>query len=314
MQESFRDFMWRALYHPETGYYTRRVATVGARGDFSTSASLHPTLAPAIARWIIQQIKTTGVTDIIEIGGGDGSLMRALRKHLGWWWLLKSRFHMVEVSASLQAKQKALLGSRVCWHSSVVEALDATQGRALIYHNELMDAFPVNLLEFDLNEKAWREVNLTWEGAKVNEGLASVWQDARFSILQTTPGIKQRAELGADLHAWFRKWLPSWTAGAMLGIDYGETTSALYHRRPRGTLRGYLLQQRVEGHDLYQNVGRQDITADVCFTDVLQWLREEKNTEPAYETQGEFIKRMGLPSPTTLQEVDRAFKCISLTL
>jgi SAM-dependent MidA family methyltransferase len=57
----------------------------------------------------------------------------------------------------------------------------------------------------------------------------------------------------------------------MLTIDYGATAENLYHRRPRGSIRGYLFQQRLEGAAIYQNPGRQDITADVNFTDLRNW-------------------------------------------
>src|SRR5690606_20096595 len=69
------------------------------------------------------------------------------------------------------------------------------------------------------------------------------------------------------------EWLPSWKSGRMLTIDYGATAETLYHRRPRGTVRAYLLQQRLEGPAIYENVGRQDLTADVNFTDLQNWAR-----------------------------------------
>ena len=47
--------------------------------------------------------------------------------------------------------------------------------------------------------------------------------------------------------------------------------AALVLRRPHGTVRAYLLQQRLEGPAIYQNPGRQDLTADVNFTDLIQW-------------------------------------------
>ena len=57
----------------------------------------------------------------------------------------------------------------------------------------------------------------------------------------------------------------------MLTIDYGATVGNLYHRRPQGSVRAYLLQQRLEGRAIYDNPGRQDITADVNFTDLQNW-------------------------------------------
>ena len=316
MKESFRDFMWRALYHPERGYYSRRIATVGARGDFSTSASLNPALPRAIAQWIIHEARTTGVTDVIEVGGGDGSLMEATRSHLGFWHRFKLRFHFVEVSASLQTLQKARLANcNIRWHTTLPEALALTNGRALIYHNELMDAFPVELVQYDSVSRTWNTISIIWSGESAHESLEAPLPDITpFSVLNTHPRASQRAEIGTDLYAWFKEWLPLWREGSMLGIDYGEEIQQLYHRRPKGTLRGYILQQRVEGPSIYLNVGRQDLTADVNFTDILEWLKVGTRREVIYETQSSFIERMGSKKVTPQSSADQAFKCVTVRL
>lgn len=57
----------------------------------------------------------------------------------------------------------------------------------------------------------------------------------------------------------------------MLTIDYGAVIESLYHRQPAGTVRGYFLQQRITGPAIYQNIGRQDLTADINFTDMIGW-------------------------------------------
>lgn len=84
----------------------------------------------------------------------------------------------------------------------------------------------------------------------------------------------QRIEVHESYHQWLADWMPGWKTGRMLTIDYGAEAAALYHRRPRGSLRAYLLQQRLEGPAVYGNPGRQDITADVNFTDLREWTRE----------------------------------------
>ena len=55
----FERFMAEALYHPDFGYYTRHIRTVGgSRGDFATSATLSELLGEAIAAWIEQETAT----------------------------------------------------------------------------------------------------------------------------------------------------------------------------------------------------------------------------------------------------------------
>jgi SAM-dependent MidA family methyltransferase len=65
--------------------------------------------------------------------------------------------------------------------------------------------------------------------------------------------------------------MPLWKAGRMLTIDYGNTAQKIYHRRPFGTLRGYHFQQVIQGPEIYRHPGRRDLTADVNFTDLIDW-------------------------------------------
>ena len=105
----------------------------------------------------------------------------------------------------------------------------------------------------------------------------------------------------------------------MLTIDYGDDFPALYHRRPRGTLRAYLMQQRLEGVNIFANPGRQDITCDVNFTDVRTWLREHGTTEQSYESQKAFLERLA-PRSASMADAwvargdgaGEAFRCLSV--
>lgn len=272
--ETFAAFMARALHDPQQGYYARRIQTVGARGDFSTAATLSPHLGQAIAAWLRLEFSARPqVRHVIEIGGGDGSLMARVRSEIGWWKRRSLHWHMVESSQPLQDKQKALLGSSVNWHSTIEQALAASAGQAFIYHNELLDAFPAHLVEFHQGE--WSEMGLDASRREVRLHLDWPEEQRRhFSIFTHWPvnlPPSQRCELHASVLAWFQAWAPHWRTGSMLTVDYGDEFPALYHRRPHGTLRAYLLQQRLEGGAIYANPGRQDITCDINFTDLRAW-------------------------------------------
>jgi SAM-dependent MidA family methyltransferase len=99
----------------------------------------------------------------------------------------------------------------------------------------------------------------------------------------------QRVEVGDACRAWLQSWGAQWKRGAMLTIDYGDTFPEIYHRRPHGTVRAYALQQRLAGPEVYENMGRQDITADVNFTDLVAWGEELGWTTVQFTTQREFI-------------------------
>ena len=299
---SFARWMELALFHPEKGYYARRIAGIGRSGDFSTSASLDGTLGTAVAAWITARLGSMPeVRCVIEVGAGDGALAKTVLAKLGWWTRRRLQYFMVERSPTLREKQRATVGARTAtWFEKLGDALAACGGRALIFHNELLDAFPVTLVQWSAARSAWDEVLLEIGRDRVRERLAPLaWPPAvtaRFSALaewsasNPPPHAEQRCEVADSVHAWLREWSPLWKAGAMLSIDYGDTFPQLYHRRPTGTLRGYLMHRRLTGPEVYQNMGHQDITADVNFTDLIRWGAECGWTNAPLQTQREFLQ------------------------
>jgi len=140
---TFRTFMERALYDPEFGYYSRNIGTVGRRGDFSTSATLSPALGQTVARWALEElIRFPKPWHLIEVGAGDGSLAMAVLGEIG---LLKRHqicYHIVESSEILIKQQKSVLGDAATWHHTISPAVAAAGHRAVVFSNELVDAFP----------------------------------------------------------------------------------------------------------------------------------------------------------------------------
>ncbi|MDB6074234.1 MAG: hypothetical protein JWO89_1874, partial [Verrucomicrobiaceae bacterium] len=217
----------------------------------------------------------------------------------------------------LVAQQKQKLGGKVAnWFATLPEALAVCDGKALIFHNELLDAFPVDLVQGD--GECWQQVWLSRENGHVKEELRPLTLEREtYSALQGKPS--GRCELQTAVHLWLQGWLPLWREGSMLTVDYGDLYPALYHRKPRGTLRGYLFQQCLTGPDVYQNAGRQDITCDVNFTDVRAWLAANGLNEMFYETQAAFIRRLvSVPNRARdafivhEQGAGQAFKCLGV--
>ena len=111
----------------------------------------------------------------------------------------------------------------------------------------------------------------------------------------------QWIEVHDSYRRWLADWLPQWKSGRMLTIDYGSAADALYHRRPHGTVRAYLLQQRLEGPAIYQNIGRQDLTADVNFTDLMNWS-EPWVEEQELQTFADFLRASAAPIDSDLTD------------
>lgn len=287
--------MRRALFDPQRGYYARNIRTVGRGGDFSTSATISRVLAGAIAAWLAEEIKLAPrVRTVIEVGGGEGSLMRGVLKSLGFWRRRRLRFIMVESSSVLREKQKSTLQcSRVEWFDDLPAALDACDGRAFIFHNELLDAFPVTLVQWD--GTSWREIWLEEREGRWTEQLRDLSlteaETNHFSALQQPLSEPQRRELGTAADTWLREWSSHWREGAMLTLDYGDVFPHLYHRKPRGTLRAYLRHQVLTGAQVYENMGRQDITADVNFADLIRCGESLGWRNAPLENQRQFLQK-----------------------
>ncbi len=266
----FEQFMAQALHDPERGYYARRILAVGQRGDFTTAPMLSTAPARAIAHWAVRAMRETKCHHLIEIGPGEGVLAAGILGNLPCLRRWRTHLHLVETSAPLTKRQKKLLGRRATWHSNMQDALSACGGNAVIFSNELVDAFPVR--RFQKTDIGWQELAVHFDVQRqVHESLLPP------VTLPQSSGFHDRHPLGQwiEVHDSYRRyltdWLPFWKSGRMLTIDYGATAEDLYHRRLHGTIRAYLLQQRLEGPAIYENVGRQDLTADVNFTDLMIW-------------------------------------------
>lgn len=300
---SFEEWMRLALQDPLSGYYRSGTNTVGRAGDFSTTATTSTVLGSAIAQWLKDETsRPVEINTIIEVGGGDGSLSAEVRESLGWWRRRNLEWCMVETSEPLREMQRRRLGTgRAQWFEKVTDALAACGGRAFILHNELVDAFPVRVLEWRGIPGQWQELWLRRERHVWHEELhpadlapAVVLEHAALHpALWTSSPLRdgQRVELHESYVRWLREWAPSWTAGAMLTVDYGDLFPAIYHRRPRGTLRAYLRHQRLTGKEVYANMGRQDITADVNFTDLMNWGASLGWETQEFCTQRQFLLR-----------------------
>ena len=287
---SFEEFMRWTLYDPVHGYYSRRVRTVGRGGDFSTAATLGMALAGAVARWAAHY-RARGTWHLIELGGGSGELAAGVLGRLGWWARRGLRYHVVEVSEGLKAAQHERLArwsGRVRWHRTAAAALEEARGEALIFSNEFVDAFPC--ARWVRSDGKWRELRVGWPpgdlvGGVVADAVAGDWPEG------------QRVEVFLSYRRWLSENLAGWRRGRLLTVDYGDELPALYHRRPRGTLRAYCRQLRFEGHEVYARPGQQDLTADVNFTDLQRWGRELGLRVESYGTQASFLRRW-LPGAT----------------
>ena len=293
---SFREFMALALYSPEFGYYTRNIETVGGRASDFTTWAIVGDLGICVATWIKQELNHYSWNKkihLIEVGGGDGSLARQVMKNLGWRLRNRVQYHLVDISEPLQKQQQQSLRKfrNTHWHSDIKSALKTSDGRALIFSNELVDAFPIDWLRW--NGQAWDEVYLQLDR---QTGLSEIFQNSRIDPPNLEFPIKpgQRIELHNSYREWLIDWADSLVEGSVLTIDYGDTSAtAIYQRKPNGTVRSYYKQQRIDAGGIYQRFGKQDLTCDVNFDDLKTWGEQLGWRTVSLENQSHFMERMG---------------------
>ena len=128
--------MQEALYHPQFGYYARRVGTVGVKGDFSTSATLHPALGQGhrgLGGGSSRGGFAPGGVAPHRTGRRDRpGLLRRFGGRCRGGRGRGLRYHLVEISEGLRATQRERLrhlGNKVRWHADIGSALAAARRR-----------------------------------------------------------------------------------------------------------------------------------------------------------------------------------------
>lgn len=303
----FDRFMAFALYEPGLGYYARGERIFGrfpeAGSDFVTAPEMSPLFGQALAAQVAQALVATGTAEVWEFGAGSGALAAELLATLGEH---VSRYHVVELSGGLQARQRQRLVSwadRVTWHAALPGRLDG-----VVLGNEVLDAMPVKLLarHGGAQDGVWHE-----RGVAVQEGVFA-WAD-RPTALRPPIEIEGPHDYLTEIHpqaeAFIRTLGDRLVRGAAFFMDYGFGESEYYHpQRHMGTVMCHRAHQ-ADDNPLV-DVGLKDITAHVNFTAMA--LAAQDQPLPAgqgwsvlgYTTQAHFLINAGLLPKMELQPLD----------
>lgn len=293
---SFARYMALALYAPGLGYYSAGARKFGAGGDFVTAPELTPLFGRALARQAAQVLELTG-GDILELGPGSGRLALDLLTALDVLGNLPERYYMLEVSADLRARQKALFRQQAPHLLPRLVWLDTLPDRhcGLILGNEVLDALPVHLVH-------WAEQGLFERGVALSVGgdRGFIWQDRPIPpgpLLDAASAIEAPvgyvSEIGLAATGLVASLAERLTQGVLLFIDYGFPRHEYYHpQRAGGTLMCHR-SHRVHG-DPFDLPGLTDLTAHVDFTAIAAAGHAAGLSLLGYTTQARFLVNCGL--------------------
>lgn len=243
----FAEFMERALYDPEHGFYESGQA--GRRGGhFITSPEVGPLFGAVVARMLDRRWEELGQPDpftVIDAGSGPGTLARTVAKANPG---CASALHWINVERSLAGRATHTIGT-----SRAEMPEDPITG--VIVANELLDNLPIRLFDPDGHEVGDHRPN----------------PETRL-----TPHQDQAC-------AWLAQALSILEQGTVVVIDYMSTTEAMASRPWPEWLRTYRGHER--GDDPWTAPGTQDITCEVALdqlstvcpptraTDQAAWLK-----------------------------------------
>jgi len=297
---TFAEFMQMALYMPGYGYYVTGPARMGWQGDYYTSTNISPLFANCVGRQLYQmweQLKRPTPFVVLEQGAGRGHLAEGVRR-----WAKRDKGEDDFTTALDYRAEDIHMGQDAVAEN---EVSDTTAQPHVILSNELVDAFPVHILE-KRNARLY-EVYVHVQQDRLSEVLDEPSSPEVASYLDSyhIPWLSFNDGWRAEVNLAALRWMKQ-TARLLLGssprrkrrgfiliIDYGDRARALYTRhRSRGTLASYFQHQLTERPLV--RPGEQDITAHVNFSALIQEGRTQGLRLYTFTTQRLWLESMGI--------------------
>ncbi|MBT9313151.1 class I SAM-dependent methyltransferase [Leptothoe kymatousa] len=298
----FATYMDLALYHPDHGYYTTKASVLGPDGDFITSPHLGHDFGQLLAvqfaeMWDI--LHQPQPFHIVEMGAGQGliaaDVLAYLQQHHPHCYAALD-YIIIEKSPALRAQQQQrLTHPNITW--TTLETPSPITG--CFFSNELLDAFPVHIVEKNNNQL--QEIYVTAEnktltetlGPLSTEKLSQYFEQVGIDLLSDTYPDGYRTEVNLAALDWLQTVTHRIDRGFLLTIDYGHTAQRYYSpARHQGTLKCY--HQHRHHNDPYINIGQQDLTAHIDFTALENHGESLGLTNLGFTQQGLFLMALGL--------------------
>ena len=295
---TFYQFVELALYHPWYGYYNQKKLRRGLGGDYFTSLQVSPLFPQIFADVLIKmrEVLETSQFTLIEMGSGGGEFLEGVYKTLLEQGELKGlRVWAVEKSRTARENLFRVL-SRFpkCRVVGSLEDIDPGIGlEGCVVSNEFFDALPFHRLRF--HSSGWKEIYVGLEKGELveTEGpLSDVNLIQKNNLSQWEFSDGQELEVRPQIEGLMEEWSTLFSRGYVTTFDYGYPRSSLLSpHRMNGTWQCYR-QHKVHQKPL-ENIGDQDITAHVDFTQLAEAGQQNGFEAPLFCSQGIFLSYRG---------------------
>ena len=284
----FDEFMDLALYSPNLGYYRGGLEKFGEKGDFITAPETSDLFGFCIAKQCKEVLSDND--DILEFGAGSGVLASQILFELGRLDSLPNKYYILELSAELRQRQKQTISQVLPELIDKVEWLDSLPNdfSGVVIANEVLDAMPAKRIRFKNGSFVELGVDYINDEFKYSELKAIKHKDLPVSVVNG-----YTTEINLRANGWIKSLADVINSALVLIIDYGMDRSEYFHQqRVDGTLRCYL--NHKAGDNPFVNIGKQDITTSVNFSDIADSAKVSGFELIGYATQAMFLISMGI--------------------
>ena len=325
---TFAEYMRMALYEPGYGYYVTGAQRIGWEGDYYTSADVSALFAHCVGRQLYQFWQALGYPapfHVLEQGAGRGDLAQGVRAwaeqqapdlhhalayftediNSGYDSISATPAHPDAPAPTTTAHFRPPARSGPTIHDIDRNAVENSEGYHVILSNELVDAFPVHRVM--VYEGRLYEIYVDAREGQLYEALdePSTPEVAAYLDHYKIPwrgfGERWQAEINLDAMRWIRQTAnrlyrsarATKGKGFLLVIDYGDKARTLYTAyRRSGTLACYYRHQMNELPLALP--GKQDITAHVNFSSLIEEGRRASLRLHTFTTQSKWLESMGI--------------------
>jgi SAM-dependent MidA family methyltransferase len=300
---TFADYMRMALYEPGFGYYVTGPTRMGWEGsDYYTNIDVSTLFASCMGRQLLQMWQKLGHPVrfiVLEQGAGRDDLAQGVRS----WAAQEAPAFNAALDyriEDMRTGQDAIVGSpEGCERNKqpARSSMETQSTPSVILSNELVDAFPVHIVE--AHGGRLYELFVDVQQGRLREVLAEPSTEAvasyldRYRIPWPRFGDGWRAEINLDALCWIERVAHLIRRGFILTIDYGDRARNLYTRNRRcGTLACYS-HHHLNDRPLARP-GEQDITAHVNFSALINAGRQYGLRLNTFATQRLWLENLGI--------------------
>lgn len=298
---SFSFFMEEVLYKNQESYYANSKKKFGDEGDFITAPGLAQFFTSSILT-ILERMSEQVELYILELGPGDGQMGLEIIKNLEEK-NHKYKYFFLEISDKLAELQKKNIkeffidedtSKKIKWLKHIPENFSG-----VIIGNEFLDALPFNIYE---------------KKGKLFEKMVTIDSNEKLlfkSIPCINLGLKNKVDYlkhdfifeYVDYSNYLKEILKNFSKGFVFFIDYGHGQSEYYNfNRSYGSFRFFHQHKLVDSP--FYNIGNQDITADVNFSDLYNIFYKSAFDLHLFTNQREMIVKT-FNIPNELSDNDR---------